>query len=366
MQKRFWYLFLPFSSFTCYLVDTHRYDLLIVVCFFVGSYLQIAYLQTVLLLRYFDIVRLLGDLEERFNLRERLYGIFDLAKLVVFIFYVAHLCGCIWHYIAVCEISAGMNETWMGKGGVLISSSSWKKRYIDSLYWSVVTMCTLGYGDIVPVTSGEKLFTICVTLISCFVFGYSVNSIGDILKEFLRVEEEFKGKMAKLNMYMKQRELNDDVSVKVRKYFEYLHKEKLSSNTEGAILIDSLEQDLKSEVLKDIYGKLLRSKKFFKLNVDVDNLALKIKEKTIGLHEYIYKEGHTANHIYFLLRGSIEVIKSQTNTTFQRIEVTLPISHSSFLIPYLHMHYQKGMMFGEIEFFTGELRQFTIRANSVA
>lgn len=71
------------------------------------------------------------------------------------------------------------------------------------------------------------MFSITVTLISCFVFGYSVNQIGDILKEFFRIEEEFKVKMAKLNIYMKKRELNDDVSVKVRKYFEYLHKEEL-------------------------------------------------------------------------------------------------------------------------------------------
>ena len=73
----------------------------------------------------------------------------------------------------------------------------------------------------------EKIFTIGVTLISCFVFGFSVNQIGDILKEFFRIEEEFKDKMAKLNIYMKKRELDDDVSVKVRKYFEYLHKEEL-------------------------------------------------------------------------------------------------------------------------------------------
>jgi len=64
--------------------------------------------------------------------------------------------------------------------------------------------------------------------------------------------------MAKLNIYMKKRDLDDNVSVKVRKYFEYLHKEELLQNTEGASLIDSLEEGLKSEVLKNIYGKILR------------------------------------------------------------------------------------------------------------
>ena len=123
--------------------------------------------------------------------------------------------------------------------------------------------------------------------------------------------------MAKLNIYMKKRDLDDNVSVKVRKYFEYLHKEELLQNTEGASLIDSLEEGLKSEVLKNIYGKILRSKKLFKLNFDVENLAIIVKEKTVGVHEYVYKEGDLGDGIYFLLRGSLEMVKSQTNTTIQ-------------------------------------------------
>ncbi|EWS75104.1 cyclic nucleotide-binding domain protein (macronuclear) [Tetrahymena thermophila SB210] len=326
LQKRFWY------------------DLCIVFCFFFGSYFQNAFIQIVLLLRFFDITRLIAEIEERYNLKERLYGINDMVKLILLILYIAHLCGCIWHYIAVIEIENGFSQTWMNKSGISLSDSWWY-RYVDSLYWAVVTMCTLGYGDIVPITSNEKVFTIWVTLISCFVFGYSINQIGEILQEFLRIEEEFKIKMSKLNMYMQKRELNDDVCVKVRKYFEYLHKENLQSNNEGATVIDSLESDLKQEVLRDIYGKLLNSKKLFSLNFSIDKLAVKIKEKKVGLHEYIYKEGEEAEEVYFLVKGQAEVIKTQTKTVLQSI--------------------QKGMMFGEIEFFTGQQRQFSLRASTV-
>lgn len=81
-------------------------------------------------------------------------------------------------------------------------------------------------------------------------------------------------------------------------------------------MIDSLESDLKSEVLRDIYGKLLRSKKLFYLNFNVDDLAMKMKEKTVGLNEFVYKEGDDAQHIYFLLRGTVQVIKTSTKTEF--------------------------------------------------
>ncbi len=68
----------------------------------------------------------------------------------------------------------------------------------------------------------EKVFVIAVSLLSCFVFAYSMNSIGnkwqllinilidkgEILKEMGRKEENFKKKMATLNIYMAKRGLS--------------------------------------------------------------------------------------------------------------------------------------------------------------
>ena len=39
-------------------------------------------------------------------------------------------------------------------------------------------MVTVGYGDITPKTEREKLFIIVITIISCGLFGYSMNTIG--------------------------------------------------------------------------------------------------------------------------------------------------------------------------------------------
>jgi voltage-gated potassium channel Kch len=37
--------------------------------------------------------------------------------------------------------------------------------WVDALYFSVVTLTTVGYGDFVPVTDGGKLFTILYILV---------------------------------------------------------------------------------------------------------------------------------------------------------------------------------------------------------
>ena len=44
-------------------------------------------------------------------------------------------------------------------------------------------MTTIGYGDITPVNTTERLFVIFVTFVSTFFLSYSVNSIGSILTD---------------------------------------------------------------------------------------------------------------------------------------------------------------------------------------
>lgn len=109
-------------------------------------------------------------------------------------------------------------------------------------------MSTLGYGDITPKTYIEKIFTIVLVLLSCFVFAFCMNSVGEILKEMGREESLFKEKMGYFNIYMEQRGLDPLIQVRVRKYYEYLYKEEMENNLVAREMINKLTQELKYEV----------------------------------------------------------------------------------------------------------------------
>lgn len=44
-------------------------------------------------------------------------------------------------------------------------------------------MSTVGYGDITPITYNEKILSIFLTIVSCGVFAFAVNTVGSIFRD---------------------------------------------------------------------------------------------------------------------------------------------------------------------------------------
>ncbi len=104
----------------------------------------------ILLFRFYDLLRLQEEIKMRLRLREKLGDYLDLIELIGILFLSTHFVACAWHYIAIYEIEVGDALTWLGPDPDILTE--WYNRYIDSVYFSIVTMSTLGYGDIVAKT----------------------------------------------------------------------------------------------------------------------------------------------------------------------------------------------------------------------
>lgn len=119
-----------------------------------------------------------------------------LIRNLTIVFLVGHCAACLFYYIAR---EYGFDEdTWIGANLDLLSESdgekedisqdNWKK-YVYSIYWSITTMTTVGYGDYSPKNIAEVIFATIYMLINIALNSYI---LGKILKSFREAEEWFR------------------------------------------------------------------------------------------------------------------------------------------------------------------------------
>ena len=83
-----------------------------------------------------------------------------------------------------------------------LKQRSWVDLYVKTLYWSVTTVTTIGYGDIFPTTRQELLVVLFYMILAGFVFAFVMGQMGDIITDFYAQGRYETDAMRGLNNYM--------------------------------------------------------------------------------------------------------------------------------------------------------------------
>jgi len=78
-------------------------------------------------------------------------------------------------------------------GYKLISGYSW----IDAFYMTVITITTVGFGEVYPLSDSAKIFTVFLILASVVILGYAISVITEYILSKNNIEELKQKKMQK-------------------------------------------------------------------------------------------------------------------------------------------------------------------------
>ena len=155
------------------------------------------------------------------------YGVLGMVKLLTVLFSWGHIQACLWGLLpqisgdpvtwvvalrrahADCEVYPDTCEE---------SLTPWDI-YIAAFYWSIMTLTSVGYGEMLPLTTPERAFCSALMLISAMMWTYVMGQACAIAATLDPSAGQFHMIMDNLNRYMRERGLSHSLKVALRTYF---------------------------------------------------------------------------------------------------------------------------------------------------
>ena len=243
-----------------------------------------------------------------------LYRVF---KLNFFMFVVSHWVGCLWYMIGSLSKEVGYSDNWLDADetnlSLSISHSDYGgfSVYLRSVYWAVVGMSTVGYGDIVPTNIMETFYATIVILFGGLLLPAIVGGLAAYMSSFHKTEKLFRKRIAKVRHYLLKINAEESVLDKCQRYFDY------HWYCQGGVIeqevSDELPTSLSVEVAFQINGAKLNSIPFLRCCDDATKLLLVtvLQPRVFIPSECVVKEGETGSDMYIIQRGTLEVSCSQ-------------------------------------------------------
>ena len=262
-------------------------------------------------------------------------GVLRLFKFFFTVVLVVHINGCIWHFIGTSDDTN--SDSWLLKPEVARMSEN--EIYLASIYFVMQTIATIGFGDIVPVTMTERIYTLLLLLIGVGFYSYIVGNLSNIFKVLEKDKASIKLKLSRLQEFAKDNKIPQRLREKIKRHIE-MTSESGIQNFDKASLIKELPASLKNQVQIHIHKKIVERIFFFQ---DKDEQFIcrfvgKLKTQELSTSELIYSKEDSADDVYFISKGRI-IIKGEFGGIVK--------------------NFLQGSYFGEIEVLNNSTRKFT-------
>uniref|UniRef100_A0A3B3TRV3 Voltage-gated delayed rectifier potassium channel KCNH4 n=1 Tax=Poecilia latipinna TaxID=48699 RepID=A0A3B3TRV3_9TELE len=270
-------------------------------------------LKTVRLLR---LLRLLQKLD-----RYSQYSAVVLTLLMSVFALLAHWMACIWYIIGRKEIESSDPVTWdigwlqdLGKrletpyinrtiGGPSIPSA-----YIASLYFTLSSLTSVGFGNVCANTDAEKIFSICIMLIGALMHAVVFGNVTAIIQRMYSRRSLYHTRMKDLKDFIRVHRLPQQLKQRMLEYFQATWSVNNGINTNE--LLHDFPDELRADIAMHLNKDILQLPVFERASRGcLRSLSLHIKTSFCAPGEYLIRHGDALHADYFVCSGSLEVLK---------------------------------------------------------
>ncbi|KAK4265137.1 hypothetical protein QN277_026226 [Acacia crassicarpa] len=229
-------------------------------------------------------------------------------KLIYVTLFAVHCGGCFNYLLAT--LYHDPKKTWLGvqMGEDFKEQSLWS-RYVISIYWSITTLTTVGYGDLHPVNSWEMIFDILYMFFNLGLTAYLIGNMTNLVVHFTSRTRDFRDTIQAAASFAQRNQL----PVRLQDQMIAHLCLKFRTDSEGLQqqeTLDSLPKAIRSSISHYLFYSLVDKVYLFRgvSNDLLFQLVLEMKAEYFPPKEDVILQNEGPTDFYILATGAVELI----------------------------------------------------------
>ncbi|GMF21051.1 unnamed protein product [Phytophthora lilii] len=190
-----------------------------------------------------------------------------------------------------------------------------KMAYVRSIYWAIVALTTVGYGDIVAFSTCESYFAAVWVFVGGIINYGVVGAMSNIISNLTAGSRHHSEKMNMVNVTLGHFRISESVRARIRQFYhQQLYVQKVTSEVQ---LLDGLPGQLRHRISSILHAESVRKVPLF---IDAQNERL-LYELTGLFRRHLFQrgdpffaEGTLCEEMYVVVNGRANIYSKRVGT----------------------------------------------------
>ncbi|KAL2236088.1 UNVERIFIED_CONTAM: Potassium channel AKT1 [Sesamum indicum] len=248
------------------------------------------------------------------------YFMVRVAKVTCVVLFEIHCAGCLFYLLA--DRYPDPKNTWIGSSIENFHDLSLWDRYVISIYWSIVTATTTGYGDLHPVNTGEMIFDIFYMLFNLGLTSYIIGNMTNLIVQTTFKTRKFRETINAASSFAKRNQLPPRLQEQMLAHLSLRYRTD-SEGLQQQETLDALPKAIRSSISHFLFYSLVDKVYLFQgvSNDLLFQLVSEMKAEYFPPREDVILQNEAPTDFYILVNGAVVVGDCKTGDVCGEIGV---------------------------------------------
>ncbi|KAF9662193.1 hypothetical protein SADUNF_Sadunf18G0027800 [Salix dunnii] len=234
-----------------------------------------------------------------------------LLKLISVTLFAVHSAGCFYYWIAAHHKTA--SNTWIGAQVEDFKYRSIWLGYTYSIYWSIVTLTTVGYGDLHAVNTGEKIFNMFYMLFNIGLTAYIIGNMTNLIVHAAVRTFAMRNAINQILRYASKNRLPEGLKEQMLAHMQLKFK---TAELQQEEVLGDLPKAIRSSIAQHLFHDVVANTYLFKgVSEDlITQLVTEMKAEYFPPKVDIILKNEIPTEFYILVSGALDVLVYKNGT----------------------------------------------------